>query len=197
MNRFYYPILIALNLIVLSLLFYQSKARRQAETESLNLMSRINELEPYVLAVKNEEKLIGKKMPALSSLGGNQEKIRNILTDDRMLLVLFSSSSCQSCVDALMPFWASLAKLKINTFAVANGTSISEVMIYGRLNGVTVPILYDENARIVSELGLPPNTVATLLINKGRVAMAYVSNPNNAILFRERIFLEKFKILID
>ncbi|MDZ7359345.1 MAG: hypothetical protein ONB46_01280 [candidate division KSB1 bacterium] len=109
MNRLYVTILIALNLILLSLLVYQSKARRQAEAKSLNLQSRINDLDNYVLAAKNEERVLGKEVSSILSLvfgDALQRKApKNLLINDKMLLVLFSSSSCQSCVDALTPYW--------------------------------------------------------------------------------------------
>jgi hypothetical protein len=201
MNRLYGTTLIAINLILVSLLVYQSKARRHAEEKSLNLQSRINDLDTYVFAIKNEERVIGKEVSSILSLVLGEDihgkAPQNFFTNDKMLLVLFSSSSCQSCVDALTPYWSFFAGLKINTFAVAQGSSISEVNLYGKLNGVTVPLLFDENAKVASELGLPPNAVAVLYINRGKVAIAYISNPNTSVFFRDKIFLERLKLLLD
>lgn len=203
MKSFFLSIVIMFNLFVVILLLQQIRARHNVETEVQYLSSLVNSIDAE--AVKKEDRLIGKKVPSfsdLTSLDNNQTVPKDLASTGSKIVILFSSLSCQTCLDDIQQFWDELPKLvhgkKIKLFAIANGTSRSEVRIFARVNGVKIPVVFDQDVKVTTNLGLEHHTVAVLLVNNlGKITLAYVSTSANPTLDREKIFLKKLKNILE
>lgn len=195
-------LVILLNLFILAFLFYQIKARKDAETEISHLRSIIKSIDTE--ASKIEDGLVGKELPSLSGLTDLHinQNFEVLKFDGKKLVILFSSMSCPTCMDNLRRFWIELPQLakrkQIKILAIATGTSRSEIKIFIRMHGVEIPVAFDQNVSVTSGLGLSHDAVAVLLVNnKGKIALAHVSASINTTSDREKFFLEKLKNILD
>lgn len=160
------------------LLSYQSV--REEHQKQADLISNFD-----MAALQFERQSIGILIPwvKMVDLNGNLIDLKEKLFRRNTLLLVFSTQSCEPCLDADFPLWRELSsrstKNGFQILGIANGLSPYHVADYLKNYNLNFLTLFDKGEYIWKTLGIPPGAVnAIFLVNKkGSVVMANVRMP--------------------